>query len=104
MTDKEIKKILKQNTGWRRWLKNLRSKIVNFLIRPRWIVDEDGDPGIAFGCGPFRIIIGYYKWCDTFIIYRASKVKYREAHKRELKCSYDKKEAEEWVVKESQLC
>lgn len=55
------------------------------MIRPRWVVDEDGDPGIAMGRGPARIVVSYYKWPDTFIIRRASNVQLREPAKRELR-------------------
>lgn len=61
------------------------NKLSEKLLKPRWVVDEDGDPGIALGRGPLRIIIGYYKWADNFIIRRASKVGHREAMKRELR-------------------
>lgn len=59
-------------------------KLARNLLNPRWIVDDDGDPGIAIGPGPFRVIVGYYKWPDVFTVRRASRVSFRDAKKREL--------------------
>lgn len=55
-------------------------ELTNKIVKPRWIVDEEGDVGIKV-C---NLTFTNYKWADTFIIRRASAHKWREAKKREL--------------------
>lgn len=70
-------------------------RIIFWLGRPRWIVDDECAPGIEI----FGIPIIYYKWNDTFI-YIDNTSKYRLANKRELEnCCTDSSDIDDsdWV-------
>lgn len=69
-------------------LSDLPRRVMRVLLDPRWVVDDDGDPGVAFGRGPLRTLVSYYKWDDTFIARRAGKVDHRPTNKRELNVNW----------------
>lgn len=63
--------------------KYIAGKVADFLEKnARWIVDEDGDPGIQLFGNPY-CVVRYYKWNDTFIVGKPE-ARIRIANKREL--------------------
>jgi len=59
----------------------MKKKLIEKILKwgkARWIIDEDGDPGIRI----FGINIIYYKWDDLFIVSKLSR--FRSSGEREI--------------------